>query len=70
MPGLRGGAYARQEALERVIRGRTVILIAHRLSTLRADRIVVIEDGGIVQCGRHQDLIAQGGMYRRLYARQ
>lgn len=60
-----------QEALERVIQGRTVILIAHRLSTLRrADRIVVVEKGEVVQCGRHQELAAQSGIYRRLHSLQ
>jgi ATP-binding cassette, subfamily B, bacterial len=57
-----------QQALERLMRGRTVILIAHRLSTVRnADQIVVLEDNRIVECGRHAALLEQDGLYRRLY---
>jgi ATP-binding cassette subfamily B multidrug efflux pump len=60
-----------QEALERLLHGRTSIVIAHRLSTVRnADRIYVIEDGQIVEQGRHEELLAQGGLYRDLYERQ
>ncbi|MCB2054306.1 MAG: ATP-binding cassette domain-containing protein [Geminicoccaceae bacterium] len=56
-----------QQALERLMRGRTSIVIAHRLATvLRADRIVVLEAGRVVQSGRHADLVAQGGLYARL----
>ena len=58
---------AMEEALERLMRGRTSIVIAHRLATvLRADRIVVLEAGRVVQSGRHADLVAQGGLYARL----
>ena len=60
-----------QEALHRLLRGRTAIVIAHRLSTIRhADLICVVNDGGIVERGRHDELIALGGLYRQLYERQ
>jgi ABC-type multidrug transport system fused ATPase/permease subunit len=60
-----------QEALQRLLRGRTAIVIAHRLSTvLHADRICVVQDGRIVERGRHQELLAKGGLYRELYERQ
>lgn len=56
-----------QRALEEVIRGRTVILIAHRLSTLRlANRVLVLQGGRIVQEGTHAELLAQEGLYRQL----
>ena len=57
-----------QEAVERLLQGRTVFVIAHRLSTVRsADRIVVLEDGRVVEQGRHEDLYAARGLYRKLY---
>ncbi len=58
-----------QEAMESFVKGRTTIVIAHRLSTvLKADRILVMDNGRIIQEGRHEDLIAEpGGLYRRLY---
>jgi ATP-binding cassette subfamily B protein len=60
-----------QAALEEVMRGRTSLVIAHRLSTiLRADVIFVVEDGRIVESGRHGELLARGGAYARLYREQ
>ena len=60
-----------QAALERVSAGRTTLVIAHRLATvLRADRIVVVDDGLIVAQGSHQSLIQAGGLYARLAALQ
>ncbi|MBN1517205.1 ABC transporter ATP-binding protein [Candidatus Sumerlaeota bacterium] len=58
-----------QEALERLIEGRTVFAVAHRLSTLRrADRLFVLEDGQIVEHGRHAELLAkEDGVYRKLH---
>jgi ATP-binding cassette subfamily B protein len=61
-----------QEAMERLMTGRTVIVIAHRLSTVRSlDRILVFESGKIVEDGSHNALLAlNGGIYRRLFERQ
>ena len=60
-----------QSALHNLMSGRTVFVIAHRLSTVRrADRIVVIENGTIVDIGTHEDLMAKLGTYRRLYELQ
>lgn len=60
-----------QEALERLMAGRTSIVIAHRLSTVqRADRIVVVVAGEVVEAGAHHQLLARGGMYARLYELQ
>ena len=60
-----------QAALERVMEGKTVLAIAHRLSTLTAmDRIVVVDDGHIVESGSHADLLSKGGLYARYWRRQ
>lgn len=60
-----------QKALENLMQGRTTFVIAHRLSTIqRADRILVMSGGRIVEQGQHQDLLAQGGLYHRLYQMQ
>jgi len=60
-----------QRALETALAGRTSVVIAHRLSTiLRADQILVVQDGAIVQRGTHAELAAQPGLYAELYQRQ
>ncbi len=60
-----------QEALERLMQNRTVFIIAHRLTTVRrADRILVMEQGQIVESGTHEELLAQGNRYARFYAQQ
>ncbi|MEH7828696.1 ABC transporter ATP-binding protein [Gemmobacter denitrificans] len=60
-----------QDALYGVMEGKTVIAIAHRLSTIAAmDRIVVLEDGAVAETGSHAELLAQGGLYARFWARQ
>ena len=60
-----------QEALKRVMAGRTSIVIAHRLSTiLAADLILVIDRGRILERGTHNELLAQGGLYSQLYETQ
>ncbi len=60
-----------QDALQRLLRGRTALVIAHRLSTVRtADLICVLDQGRIVERGRHEDLLALGGVYRGLWDRQ
>jgi ATP-binding cassette, subfamily B, bacterial MsbA len=60
-----------QTALERLMQGRTSLVIAHRLSTIeRADRIVALEAGRVVEQGSHAELLARGGLYARLHALQ
>ncbi|NIP79241.1 MAG: ATP-binding cassette domain-containing protein, partial [Gemmatimonadetes bacterium] len=60
-----------QDAIERLMEDRTVLVIAHRLSTVRkADRIVVMKDGAIVDQGTHDALLERDGLYRRLYRLQ
>jgi len=60
-----------QAALDEFVTGRTAIVIAHRLSTIkRADRIVVLHEGEIVETGPHQELITQNGLYQKLYETQ
>jgi subfamily B ATP-binding cassette protein MsbA len=57
-----------QEAVDRLVRDRTVLVIAHRLATVRdADRIIVIDDGRVVESGTHAQLLVRGGLYRRLH---
>eukprot|EP00667_Euglena_gracilis_P016104 EG_transcript_16821 len=60
-----------QEAVEELMRGRTVLVVAHRLSTVqRADRIVVVADGAIAEEGTHADLLQGNGLYRQMVLRQ
>ena len=60
-----------QEAIDRLLEGRTVFVIAHRLATIQhADRILVLERGQLVEQGTHADLLARNGAYARLHALQ
>ncbi len=60
-----------QEALERLMKGRTTLVIAHRLSTVRdADQVVVLDQGRVAEAGTHDELIARAGLYKRLVERQ
>jgi ATP-binding cassette subfamily B protein len=60
-----------REALARLLEGRSSVVIAHRLSTIqRADRILVLHKGQVRESGRHAELLAQGGLYSRLYELQ
>ena len=60
-----------QEALDRLMENRTTFVIAHRLSTIiRADRILVLDAGSLVEQGTHAELMARGGVYSRLYQSQ
>ena len=60
-----------QEAIDRLIAGRTTLMIAHRLSTLRkANLILVVDQGKIIECGSHDELMALGGKYAEMFKRQ
>ncbi|MBT7990249.1 MAG: ABC transporter ATP-binding protein, partial [Anaerolineae bacterium] len=60
-----------QEALDKLMEGRTTFVIAHRLSTVRrADKIIVMDEGKIVQVGRHEELLEEDGLYREIHSLQ
>ena len=66
-----GGRGAIQEQFQNLMTGKTVIAIAHRLSTIAAmDRLIIIDHGRIVEEGSHAELVARGGLYAQLWARQ
>lgn len=63
--------YLVQEAIERAMKGRTVCVIAHRLSTVKgADKVIVIDKGALVEQGTHQELCEMDGIYKGLVLRQ
>ena len=60
-----------QEALKRLMKGKTTLIIAHRLSTvISADKIFVVKDGEIVESGKHNELLVKNGIYSNLYRNQ
>ena len=60
-----------KDALDKLMRGRTTLIIAHRLSTvINANRVLVIDSGRVVQSGAHHALMTEGGLYKRLVERQ
>lgn len=60
-----------QEAIERISRDRTVLIIAHRLSTIqKADQILVLDEGRLAECGRHEELLMKNGVYATLYGKE
>ena len=60
-----------QEALKRLMKGKTTLIIAHRLSTvISADKIFVVKDGKIVESGKHNELLVKNGIYSSLYRNQ
>jgi len=60
-----------RRALDKLMDGRTTLVIAHRLATIRhADMILVLKDGQLAECGRHDDLLLQNGLYAHLWHRQ
>jgi len=63
--------YLVQQALEKLMKNRTVLVIAHRLSTVKnANKVCVVQKGEIVETGSHSELLAKNGVYKRLVARQ
>jgi ATP-binding cassette subfamily B protein len=59
------------QALQNVLAGRTSLIIAHRISTVKAaDQIIVLDDGHVIEQGRHQELVARGGAYAQMYRRE
>ena len=64
-----GTEHAVEQAMDRLTEGRTVVVVAHRLSTAaRCDRIAVVDDGGLMEVGSHDELLARRGRYATLYA--